>query len=318
MHQRVAPRIITAEAILLVTMRNQRILSKDVVTLDTDHPVDLPKALLSLRLDTLVCGGISRETKKALLARSIHIIDNVACTIEEALKALESNALKPGFGFLLSPAVPGEPGIVADQGVALSQMDCIECHDRVCLNGLACPPMKGMAVPDADGLMSAMLDAAADVSMEQERTLCRISELVYFSLEMNYKKIGIAFCADLLEQAGILAQLLRRQFSVFPVICKAGGATLDDPYAENDRRRSGLVACNPVAQAEILNRIDTDLNVIVGLCMGVDCLFSKASRAPVTTLFVKDKSLANNPIGALYSEYYLKEVTQTPVKNLSP
>jgi uncharacterized metal-binding protein len=27
----------------------------------------------------------------------------------------------------------------------------------------------------------------------------------------------------------------------------------------------------------------------------------------VTTLFVKDRSLANNPIAALYSEYYLRE-----------
>jgi len=51
---------------------------------------------------------------------------------------------------------------------------------------------------------------------------------------------------------------------------------------------------------------------MVGLCMGVDSLFAKASAAPVTTLFVKDRSLANNPIGALYSEYYRKEVTRAP------
>jgi uncharacterized metal-binding protein len=44
--------------------------------------------------------------------------------------------------------------------------------------------------------------------------------------------------------------------------------------------------------------------------MGADCVFSMLSDAPVSTLFVKDKSLANNPIGALYSDFYLKEVSR--------
>ena len=57
-----------------------------------------------------------------------------------------------------------------------------------------------------------------------------------------------------------------------------------------------------------LNELDTDLNVIVGLCVGMDCVFTRASLAPVTTIFVKDKSLANNPIGAVYSHYYLTEI----------
>ena len=32
------------------------------------------------------------------------------------------------------------------------------------------------------------------------------------------------------------------------------------------------------------------------------------AEAPVTTIFVKDKSLANNPIGAVYSHYYLTDI----------
>ena len=51
--------------------------------------------------------------------------------------------------------------------------------------------------------------------------------------------------------------------------------------------------------------------MIVGLCMGADCVFTARSEAPVTTLFVKDRSLANNPIGAVYSEYYLRESVTT-------
>lgn len=36
-------------------------------------------------------------------------------------------------------------------------------------------------------------------------------------------------------------------------------------------------------------------------------LFTKYSNAPVTTLVVKDRVLAHNPIGAIYSGFYRKK-----------
>jgi uncharacterized metal-binding protein len=159
------------------------------------------------------------------------------------------------------------------------------------------------------------LETATDIAYEEDRTLCRLSELIYFCLGMKYRRIGIAFCVDLLEATEILTGVLRRFFEVVPVCCKLGGARISDPMmnrgAGSDSAEHGHVACNPLAQAELLNRMETDLNVIVGLCMGADCVFTKASLAPVTTLFVKDRSLANNPIGALYSEYYLTEAIRS-------
>jgi uncharacterized metal-binding protein len=118
-----------------------------------------------------------------------------------------------------------------------------------------------------------------------------------------------------MEPAGILAGLLRRFFDVFPVCCKVGGQRVADPLTNDEGSDSeagaACVACNPQGQAEILNRLNTDMNIIVGLCMGVDCLFARASRSPVSTLFVKDRSLVNNPIGAIYSDYYLNELART-------
>ena len=73
------------------------------------------------------------------------------------------------------------------------------------------------------------------------------------------------------------------------------------------------IACNPKGQVDVLNMMEVDFNIIIGLCIGTDCIFNQLSNAPVSTLFVKDKSLANNPIGAVYSDYYLKEVTSTSV-----
>ena len=45
---------------------------------------------------------------------------------------------------------------------------------------------------------------------------------------------------------------------------------------------------------------------MMGLCVGHDCLFYRHSEAPVTTLVAKDRVLANNPAGALYTanSYY--------------
>ena len=65
--------------------------------------------------------------------------------------------------------------------------------------------------------------------------------------------------------------------------------------------------CNPVGQAKVLNEVGTEMNVIVGLCVGHDMLFQMYSRAPVTTLIVKDRVLAHSPAGAIYSSYYRRK-----------
>ena len=59
--------------------------------------------------------------------------------------------------------------------------------------------------------------------------------------------------------------------------------------------------CNPIMQAEVLNAAETDLNVVMGLCVGHDSLFYKHSHAPATTLVVKDRVLIHNPVMALYT-----------------
>jgi uncharacterized metal-binding protein len=57
-----------------------------------------------------------------------------------------------------------------------------------------------------------------------------------------------------------------------------------------------------------LNENGTELNIIVGLCIGHDLLFSMKSKAPVTTLIVKDKFTGHNPAVALYVTDYLEKL----------
>ena len=58
----------------------------------------------------------------------------------------------------------------------------------------------------------------------------------------------------------------------------------------------------------------TDMNIIVGLCVGHDMLFNKHSQAPVTTLIVKDRVTGHNPIAVLYGQnFYYKRLQKEPL-----
>ena len=58
----------------------------------------------------------------------------------------------------------------------------------------------------------------------------------------------------------------------------------------------------------LYNKAKTDLNVVVGLCVGHDSLFYKYSEALTTTAVTKDRVLGHNPVAALYTadSYYSK------------
>ena len=61
-------------------------------------------------------------------------------------------------------------------------------------------------------------------------------------------------------------------------------------------------------QAKLLNEKKTDLNIVVGLCVGHDSIFYKYSDALCTTLITKDRVLGHNPAAAIYqmNAYYSK------------
>jgi uncharacterized metal-binding protein len=70
-----------------------------------------------------------------------------------------------------------------------------------------------------------------------------------------------------------------------------------------------------IAFAKLLNRAETDMNVIVGLCVGHDMLFSKYSEAPVTTMVVKDRVTGHNPVSVLYGQnFYHKRLQVQPLE----
>jgi len=143
-------------------------------------------------------------------------------------------------------------------------------------------------------------------------TKCRVQETVEFAQKLGFKKLGIAFCGGLQKEAGLLSDVLESHgFELASVGCNAGGVPKENiGITENEKIRIGSyeTMCNPILQAEILNRENTELNIVLGLCVGHDSLFLKRANAFCTVLAAKDRVTGHNPIAALYTlhSYYQK------------
>jgi uncharacterized metal-binding protein len=138
----------------------------------------------------------------------------------------------------------------------------------------------------------------------------RVQETMEFAKRLGIQKLGIAFCIGLRREAKALADIYKDNgFEVVSVCCKSGSIPKEEIGLRDDEKvRPGQYesVCNPVGQALIMNTEETGLNVILGLCVGHDSLFIKNSEALVTCLVAKDRVLAHNPVGALYTSksYY--------------
>jgi len=58
--------------------------------------------------------------------------------------------------------------------------------------------------------------------------------------------------------------------------------------------------CNPVAQAELLNRQGVQLVLLLGQCVGHDSATMAHVEAPAVCIAAKDRVLAHNTVASLY------------------
>ena len=128
---------------------------------------------------------------------------------------------------------------------------------------------------------------------------------------MAFNKLGLAFCVGLHAEAERIAEILTDYgFEIVSVCCKTGsipkikvGVPEEYTMISKTGYPIGRITCNPAAQALLLNNAETDLNIIIGLCVGHDVTFTHLSKAPVTTLIAKDRSSPHNPATCLFTHY---------------
>jgi len=147
----------------------------------------------------------------------------------------------------------------------------------------------------------------------------RIIELIQFARKMHYRRLGLAFCTGLTQEASAITEILEKAgFEVGASRCKLGAVPKEIIGITQNQKIGGPQSCetmcNPIAQAELLNEAAVDLAVMLGLCLGHDTLFFQYCRVPVTVLAVKDRVTGHNPLAAVYlaSSYYgrLKQPVQ--------
>ena len=215
---------------------------------------------------------------------------------------------------------------MSDQNSVYGDTSCFSCADcgvQACDRGVGkrpvfCPTEK--MSPEERGHLftlygeaenASVMRTAAQVECEGYCRLSRVEETIDFAKRMGFRVIGIATCVGLIRESRMLTKILRAHgFTVYCVACKMGGFQKTEMGIPPQCNAVGATACNPIAQARYLNSRKTDMNIVMGLCVGHDMLFYKYVEGLTTTLVVKDRVTGHNPVAALYQaeSYYRKKL----------
>jgi uncharacterized metal-binding protein len=194
-------------------------------------------------------------------------------------------------------------------------VNCAGCIIHCCSKGEECAQGQDLKAYEASSRRELekaenkkLLEVAARIEGEHYMEWTRLEEICGFAEQIGYKRIGLAHCIGLTNEAKFLKDVLEKKgFLVESICCKFSGIDKRDFNLTQINCERHEVTCNPIGQAMVLNDLQTDLNIIVGLCIGHDILFTKYSEAPVTTFIVKDRVTGHNPAIALYASYYRKK-----------
>jgi len=143
----------------------------------------------------------------------------------------------------------------------------------------------------------------------------RIEDIMDFARRIGAGKLGIAHCVGLMHEARLAREVfVAAGFEVYTVCCKVGSLAKEKiGLRDEEKVRPGQyeALCSPVGQAALLAKAGTQLNVVIGLCVGHDSLFFMHSQAPATVLIAKDRVLGHNPVAALYTSHsYYRRLTE--------
>ena len=210
----------------------------------------------------------------------------------------------------------------ADASCALSCSECSirNCYRRdrkypdICLTSQYHDAVeKTRELYTSDSVDGRLARAAAEIEGEYYGRLTRLEETIRFAKKLNVTKLGIASCIGLLDEASLYAKIVRTAgIETKTVICKVGAIDKTEIGLPDDLKvcpGCNESCCNPALQAQVLNEWGSQLNVMVGLCVGHDAIFARHSEAPAVTFIVKDRVLGHNPAAALYTaKFYYKRV----------
>jgi uncharacterized metal-binding protein len=178
-------------------------------------------------------------------------------------------------------------------------MNCLACKTKSCRKAISC----GAESFDLDSALQryhepenqrVIQTGAHLVDGGRAGSLSRMQEIVEFVKEMQYTKIGLAYCYGMETLAEQVRQILASEgIAVIGVSCTVGAFRQNEV---NEESSLPGVSCSPLNQAAQLNAQGVDLAIVIGLCMGHDVLFNRQFAGDVTTLVVKDRVYDHAPV----------------------
>lgn len=200
---------------------------------------------------------------------------------------------------------------------------CPKCNDKACQKGKNtfpnwCMQYEGSWLSEALDEYNKtenkkLYKTAAHIESTGYKKWPRLVEIAEYALAANFKNIGLAYCIGLEKEAKKVVEFFeKKDLKVNSAVCCCGGidkSKIGVPPEDRFSEEGFEAGCNPIGQAKLLAECGTDINVVLGLCVGHDSLFFKYSVAPTTVLAVKDRVLGHNSLAAIYnSESYYRHL----------
>ena len=141
-------------------------------------------------------------------------------------------------------------------------MNCAFCKHHNCYT-------KGQNCLGAEGEQAAslyteeevkLMQAAAATESRNYLKMTRLEESLFFAQQMGAKKIGIAFCIGLANEASFCAQYFKNAgLQVESACCKNCAVDKDQLNLEKIKPGKFEAMCNPKMQAELMNKAETEI-----------------------------------------------------------
>lgn len=178
-------------------------------------------------------------------------------------------------------------------------MDCTRCAEKGCRISRPCTDRRNEYIDQYSTEESQEVTRAASILVDGGRagTLTRLEEIAEYAKLKDYRRLGVAYCYGMEQEAALLRDYLQKKdFQTVMVSCTVDGI----PECEVNTAAGGQsVSCNPIGQANALNRSGAEFTILMGLCLGHDILIQKKLNMDFTTWIVKDRVTKHRPMDAL-------------------
>ena len=136
----------------------------------------------------------------------------------------------------------------------------------------------------------------------------RAEEIIMLAKVSEFKKLGLAFCIEMQKEASLYTDILEKNgLEVAAVSCKAGGIPKEEMGVTGEEKVMGPESeetlCSGLIMAELLNNENTEMNVLMGICVGQDSLFYKYADAFTVPFVVMDRVYGGATMEGLYQVF---------------